>query len=369
MAGEKVLVVEDNALNMELALALLEKAGCVALEATSAEEGIELAKTALPRLILMDVNLPDMDGLSAVRLLKHDAATKEIPIVVLTAHAMRGDEAKALEAGCDDYLTKPIDTRQFLQMVARFTATRRDTQHETSRDTPTAATGDALSELQRSLAEAKAARAAANKAHQDAVQRLAWATEYSMHGESAAGHIRRVGDYCGLLAQHRGLPDEEIQVLCAAGPLHDAGLVGVPGTLLRKAGTLDDVERTLMRQHPLIGARLLRGSSSPLLQRGEVIALSHHEKWDGGGYPHGLAGTDIPLAARICALADVFDALTSARPYRDAFDNEQAFQIMRGERGRHFDPELLDLFLTIRKEIVAVQAETEVEVPGTGSYR
>lgn len=492
MLAEKVLVIEDNAMNMELATALLEEAGCITLGTSLAETGIELAKSEKPRLILMDVSLPGMDGLTAVRILKQDPATKEIPIIVMTAHAMSGDEFKAVQAGCNGYLTKPIDTRKFLKMVAHFmgaTSARRDENnsqsksilvvddeeancelveallesfgHETEsirdglkaltrlqvsdsmqlpdlvlldvmmpgmngfevtraiRQNPltcdlpivmvTALTSmedrlraveagandfitkpidkielqtrvnsllkmkeaqdgikrhrEELEEtvkqrtlsLQRALEDVMVAQSEADKAHLDTIYRLAVASEYK--DSDTAMHIQRVGNYCGLMAEQLKLPPEEVEIICAASPMHDVGKLGTPDAILLKPGKLDAQERAIMQEHTVIGARILRGSSSKLLQAGEIIALSHHEKWDGSGYPNGWAGTDIPLWGRICAIADVFDALTSERPYKQAYTNEQAWEIMREERGRHFDPQLLDLFFELKDEVLAIQSK------------
>ena len=500
MVIKKVLVVEDNLMNMELATALLEEAGCIALEATSAEEGIELAKTQQPRLILMDVSLPGMDGLTAVRILKQDAATKNIPILVMTAHAMRGDEAKAVEAGCDGYLTKPIDTRQFMEMVMQFLemqqagsedteapgdlrptsvsepklilivdddeanrellegflelfghqsesvedglkamarlqagrvpdlvlmdvmmpamngfeATRAIRRHPDLRDLPvvmvTALTSkedrlqaveagandfitkpidktelqvritsllkmkeaqDSVKQhravleetvkrrtisLQQALSDVTSAQSDADQAHLDTIYRLAVASEYK--DKDTAMHIQRVSNYCALLARHLKLPEDEVAILCAASPMHDVGKLGIPDAILLKPDKLTPQEWVIMKEHTTIGARILSGSTAKLLHAGQIIALSHHEKWDGSGYPNGWTGSTIPLWGRICAVADVFDALTNERPYKKAFTNEQAWEIMREERGRHFDPKILDTFLQIRSEIRTIQENT-----------
>jgi putative two-component system response regulator len=494
MIAEKVLVVEDNAMNMELATALLEEIGCTAIGAVEAETGIELAKSEHPHLILMDVSLPGMDGLTAVRILKQDPATKNIPIIVMTAHAMSGDEAKAFQAGCNGYLAKPIDTRKFLKMVTHFIGTysanletsevpvqsklilvvddeeancelieahletfghqaesardglsaltrlhgsqtvqmpdlvlldimmpgmngfevtRAIRQNPLTSDLPivmvTALTSmedrlraveagandfitkpidkvelqtrvnsllkmkeaqdgikrhkEELEEtikqrtrsLQRALEDVTIAQSEADKAHLDTIYRLAVASEYK--DSATAMHIRRVGNYCGLMAKHLKLPAEEIEIICAASPMHDVGKLGIPDAILLKPSKLTGEEWAIMKEHTTIGARILRGSSSKLLQAGEIIALSHHEKWDGSGYPNGWSGSDIPLWGRICAIADVFDALTNERPYKEAFSTETAWEIMRQERGRHFDPQLLDLFFQLKEDVFAIQSK------------
>jgi len=177
----------------------------------------------------------------------------------------------------------------------------------------------------------------------ETLHRLVVASEY--RDEDTGEHIKRLSDYCGLIGKRVGLPDEEVEILAHAATMHDVGKIGVPDDVLLKPGKLDDREWGMMREHTRIGARMLSGSSSQLLQAAELIALNHHERWDGGGYPNGLAGEDIPLYARACSIADAFDAMTNDRPYRAAMPKEQALDIMRAESGKQFDPRLLDVFL------------------------
>jgi putative two-component system response regulator len=493
MPKEKVLVIEDNTMNMELVSILLEQVGSSTIQATTAESGITMAKIEHPSLILMDVSLPGMDGLEAVRILKQDASTQHIPIIVMTAHAMRGDETKARRAGCDGYLTKPFNTREFLQLIgdyikpqeqenktfstqktknilivddevinrelledllesfghrsesvtngiealARlyetdslelpdlilldvmmpgmngFEVARIIRNNEITADLPIvmvtalssredrlraveAGANDFIakpidvtelrvritsllkmkeaqdtlkqhhaeleytvkqrtSALRYALEEVSTAHHETQEAHLDTIYRLAVASEYK--DKDTATHIWRVSNYCSLMGRHLQLSEEEINLLSAASPMHDVGKIGIPDAILLKPGKLTSEEWGIMQEHTTIGARILRGSSSTLLQAGEIIALSHHEKWDGTGYPNRLAGTAIPLWGRICAIADVFDALTNERPYKKAFSNQQAMEIICAERGRHFDPDLVDLFVSIMDEIVGIQSE------------
>ena len=191
------------------------------------------------------------------------------------------------------------------------------------------------------------------EAHLDTIQRLAVVAEYK--DEDTAIHIRRMSRYCAVLARTLKLSPADVEMMLHASPMHDVGKIGIPDAILVKPGKLDADEWNIMKQHTIMGAQILSGSESELIQAGEVIALSHHEKWDGSGYPNGLAREKIPLLGRICAVADVFDALTSKRPYKEAFPNEKACKILKEGRGKHFDPNILDAFFKRLDEVVAIQ--------------
>ncbi|MDA2934716.1 HD domain-containing protein, partial [Acidobacteria bacterium AH-259-D05] len=188
------------------------------------------------------------------------------------------------------------------------------------------------------------------EAHLDTIQRLAIVAEYK--DEDTAVHIRRMSRYCGVLARALNMPPKEVELILHASPMHDVGKIGIPDAVLLKPGKLDAEEWNIMKQHTIMGAQILSGSQSELIQAGQVIALSHHEKWDGSGYPNGLAKEDIPLFGRICAVADVFDALTSKRPYKDAFPNEKAYKILEEGRGKHFDEHILEVFFKRLDEVL-----------------
>jgi len=191
----------------------------------------------------------------------------------------------------------------------------------------------------------------------ETIFRLAAAAEYK--DDNTARHIRRMSEYSALLGGLAGLPRHDVEVLRHASPMHDVGKMGIPDSILLKPARLTPEEWEIMKTHTLIGQRILMNSDSELLQVAEIIALSHHERWDGTGYPHGLAGKDIPLFGRICAVADVFDALTTPRPYKEAFSNEKALGVMREEqeRGKHFEPALFALFLDNLQSFLNIQAE------------
>jgi len=196
-------------------------------------------------------------------------------------------------------------------------------------------------------------------AHLDTITRLVLAAEYK--DEDTATHIRRMSHYAALLARRAKLPESEVDTMLLTSSMHDVGKIGIPDAILLKPGKFDRDEFDIMKQHTTLGAKMLNGSPSRLLQAGKVIALSHHEKWDGSGYPHGLAGEEIPLWGRICAIADVFDALTSPRPYKQAYSIEKARNILLEGRGSHFEAKLVDLFLEDFDEVTAIQGQSHAE--------
>ncbi|MBI5834053.1 MAG: HD domain-containing protein [Armatimonadetes bacterium] len=218
-------------------------------------------------------------------------------------------------------------------------------------DGPLAEVADAL---RRAAADVAAREAGLRQSRHDAVHRLVVAAEY--RDQRTLEHIERMSSYTALLARRMGLPERDVEMIREASAMHDVGKIGIPEHILLKPGQLDPEEWEVMRQHAEIGAVILRDTMSDLLIAGEQIARSHHERWDGSGYPEGLAGESIPLWGRICAIADVFDALTSERPYKRAYDAESAFATMAQGRGTHFDPRLLDLFFEAAGDVQRIRA-------------
>lgn len=210
-------------------------------------------------------------------------------------------------------------------------------------------------DLNTTILELKTANQDLQQAHLDTIHRLVLAAEYK--DEDMGDHIVRISRYSALLAEKLGLPAEEVQNLLYAAPMHDVGKIGIPDSILLKPGKLTDEEFDLMKMHTTIGAKIFANSKSAILQLAEQIALSHHEKWNGKGYPHGLSGDDIPMAARIIGLVDTFDALTFKRPYKDPYPVEVALEIIRKERGLHFDPDVVDVFLENIDEILKIKSE------------
>jgi putative two-component system response regulator len=354
-AGARLLIVDDEELNRELLEGMVE---CLGHEAESARDGQEALTRLSPAidLVLLDVMMPGMDGLEVARRIRIDPEYGDLPIIMVTALANKADRLRAVEAGANDFIAKPVDltelrvrTTSLLKMKAAQDAVKR---HQVELE---ALVQVRTTALRHALTEVVDAQQETQQAHLDTIRRLGMAAE-CRDGQTAA-HLERVGHYCAVLARRLGLPEREVEILRYASLMHDVGKIGTPDAILRKPGPLTAAEREVMQQHTLIGARLLRDSASELLRAGEIIVLSHHEKWDGSGYPKGLKGEEIPLYGRICAVADVFDALTSRRPYKEACSNEQAYAILRSGRGSHFDPHILDLFFAHLDEIVAVQQQ------------
>jgi putative two-component system response regulator len=317
----RILVVDDEAPNLQLLRLVLQDTYRL-LFAKDGTRAIELARQELPDLILLDVMMPGMTGYEACRRLKADPATAHIPVIFVTALADSANELDGLTAGAVDYITKPVSAAIVQARVRTHLSLVR------------------MEELRRSRLEL--------------VRRLGRAGE---HKDNETGlHVIRMSHHARMLGLAAGMSAEEADDLFAAAPLHDIGKIGIPDRILLKPGPLDAAEWEVMRGHTLIGADIIGEHASGLLEIARRIALSHHEKWDGSGYPHGLAGEAIPLEGRIVALADVFDALTSARPYKKAWPLERALAHLRAESGRHFDPTLVELFLARMPEVIETMA-------------
>ncbi len=294
--------------------------------AINGERALKIANSDNPPdLILLDIVMPDMDGYEVCKRLKANQKTKDIPVIFVSGLTETRDEAKGLELGAVDYMTKPFKPALVRARVKNHLELKL---HQ-----------DKLEELVTERTE-------------EIVERLVLAAE--SRDTYTGGHINRIKDYTVLIAKKIGLPDEEAEKLGLASTMHDIGKIGIPDNILLKPGKLDENEWEIMKRHPGIGANNLQGSSSNLLEMARVIALSHHERWDGNGYPAGLSGNEIPLYGRIVCLVDVFDALASKRPYKNALDFEETIQIIRDGRGVQFDPDLVDLFLKSITEIKAI---------------
>lgn len=361
----RILVVDDISFNRDVLAALLECMGHEIVEAEGGKAALSLLSPAID-LVLLDVSMPDMDGYEVARLIRQRPDVYDLPIIMVTALSSREDRLEAVRSGASDFITKPVDKIELAARTASLLKIKRAQdaikRHERELEAEVARQ---TARLQQALKLLEAAALEAQQAALETVRRLAIAAEY--RDEDTAAHLHRVSLYSAMIGRLLGLPGEQLDLLFHAAPMHDVGKIGIPDAILLSTASLSPKERAIMEQHTILGARILTGSTSPLLQAGETIALAHHEKWDGTGYPHGLSGEDIPLFARICAIGDVFDALTTPRPYKPAYSNETAFQILREGRGTHFDPRLLDLFLGHPEEIEAIQQvcreETQAKLP------
>lgn len=325
---DSILVVDDIPANIEVLSGIL-RGGYRVRAATNGLRALEIAAgDSPPDLILLDVMMPDMDGLTVCRRLKADLRTRHIPVIFVTAMSEIDDEAQGFEAGCVDYVTKPVSPSIVLARVR---------------------TQLSLANQNRALERQVRIRTRELEDTRRAVIRcLGKASEFK--DDNTGLHVVRMSQYSRALGLAVGMNETDADLLMLASPMHDVGKIGVPDSILKKPGKLTPDEWALMQQHVHFGALILGDQDSELLQMAKTIALTHHEKWDGSGYPAGLAGEDIPLVGRITALADVFDALTSVRPYKRAWSLDEAVDYIRRERGRHFDPLLVDKLQQILPE-------------------
>jgi two-component system, response regulator RpfG len=293
-------------------------------------------------LVLVDYMMPDMDGIEFVLRLRDLPGYEHVPIVMVTVHDDRKVRYAALDAGITDFLTKPVDARECLARCRNLLTLRRQQL--------------ALEDRRRLLEHmVEDATREVRDREKETLLRLARAGEF--RDEETGYHLIRMARYSRLIASAIGLPGEEAETIELAAPLHDIGKIGIPDHILLKPGKLDDMEWQSMRRHPVIGHEILKGSASKYVRMGALIALGHHEKFDGSGYPNGLVDDHIPLCARIVAVADVYDALTSLRPYKPAWTGEKALEYLVSQRGRHFDPRLVEAFCGEREQVAQIQEE------------
>ena len=316
----RLLLVDDEPTNLQVLRGILQ-ADYRLLYARDGATALKLARETPPDLVLLDVMMPGMSGHDVCRLLKSEAATSAVPVVFVTALADAGDEAQGFEVGAVDYIIKPVSPPVVRARVRTHLSLVR------------------MDELKSSRLEI--------------VQRLGRAAEYK--DNETGQHVLRMSHYAQLLALAIGFDPRDAEELLHAAPMHDVGKIGIPDHILRKPQGLTPEEWTVMRTHASIGADIIGQHASGLLHVAAKIALRHHEKWDGSGYPGGLAGDAIPLEARIVAIADVFDALTSVRPYKAAWSAQDAVALLQREAGQHFDPALVPAFIGILPQVLAVR--------------
>jgi len=293
-------------------------------------------------LVLVDFMMPDMDGIELVGRLRALPGYEHVPIVMVTGQDDKKVRYAALDAGITDFLTKPVDARECLARCRNLLTLRR--QHLALEDKRRLLEG-MVDEATREIRERE----------KETLLRLARAGEF--RDEETGNHLIRMSRYSRLIAHALGLERDETETIELAAPLHDIGKIGIPDQILLKANALEQDEWQVMRRHPVIGHEILKGSASKYVRMGALIALGHHEKYDGSGYPNGLVGDHVPLCARIVAVADVYDALTSVRPYKKAWPSEQAFEYVRTQAGRHFDPRMVEAFLGAREQVLEIQHE------------
>lgn len=340
-----ILIVDDEPDNVLLLKSVLEGAGYSNLASTTdPHQVLALVAGFDPDLILLDLRMPQLDGFAILdQIRKKMQPQAYLPILVLTADITAETKRRALAMGAKDFLTKPFDYDEVTLRVrnlvhARLLHSELQQQNEILEERVRARTTHLWEAVQR-LTESEAAT---REATEETIRRLAAAAE--LRDEETGRHIERMSRYAALLAARAGMDPARSELIRLAASMHDVGKIGVPDRVLRKTGKLTASEYDVMKQHASVGHRLLADSKTEILQVAATIALTHHERFDGSGYPRGIAGDDIPLEGRIAAVADVFDALTTDRPYRKAYPLGQALEVMTEGRATHFDPELFDLF-------------------------
>ena len=293
-------------------------------------------------LVLIDYMMPEMNGIELAKRLRALPGYEHVPIMMVTAHDDRKVRYDALDAGVTDFLIKPVDARECMARCRNLLTLRRQ---------------QLALEDKRRLLEGMVEEATreVRDREKETLMRLARAGEF--RDEETGYHLVRMARYSRLIADTIGLEREEAETIELAAPLHDIGKIGIPDQILLKKDRLDGMEWDTMRSHPLIGHEILKGSASKYVRMGSLIALGHHEKYDGSGYPNGLVSDHIALCARVVAVADVYDALTSARPYKKAWTSEEAFEFLRQQRGKHFDPHLVDAFIGVQRDVERIQRE------------
>lgn len=350
----RILVVDDEATMRRLLEKLLRMEGYEVALASSGEQALHEIFTRGADTVLLDMRLPGISGLEVCRQIRAHPRGVYTPIVFVTAVNDRELRRKGMEAGADDFLSKPFDEVELLARIRNSVRVKlyydslaeQKGALERAVEARTAELAAAVAQLTRMQNDLRAS-------HEETIYRLARAAEF--RDDETGQHLQRMSWYCHLIGTKIGLDERTCDLLRIASPMHDVGKLGIPDRILLKPGRLTAEEFSVMKTHAEIGYRILHGSSAAPLEMAATIAYTHHEKWDGSGYPRGLRGLDIPLPGRIAAIADVFDALTSARPYKPAWPLESALDLMRRNAGSHFDPSLVEVFLGNLDEVLAIK--------------
>jgi putative two-component system response regulator len=334
-----ILIVDDNETNIENLMTLLENKYDL-LAAIDGESAIELLEEEKVDLILLDIMMPGIDGFETCKRIKQNQELNNIPIIFITAKTDEDSIEKAYEVGGVDYITKPFRTREVLSRISTHLALSEQNHIlEEKVKEKTQELQDLNNELELTQKEII----------------FTMGTIGEMRSKETGNHVKRVALYSEVLARAYGLPEEEVKMLKEASPMHDIGKVAIADAILNKPARFTPEEFEIMKHHAEYGYEMLRHSKRALLQTAAIVAYEHHEKWDGTGYPRGLAGEDIHIYGRITAVADVFDALGSDRVYKKAWEDDKIFELFKEEKGKHFDPKLVDVFFQNIDEILAIR--------------
>jgi len=357
-AATRILVVDDEKSIRISVQAFLQGAGYTVDVAEDALIALRRLEAENYDVVVSDIVLPGRSGVELLKSIR--SISPDIQVIMMTGEPTVETAAEAVRSMASDYLAKPVSKMVMLQSVSKAVKMKRlldenrrlSTENQQYQNNLELTVQKRTKELRHALQETTDSKHKTHQAHLETIERLVLAAEFK--DEDTAFHIKRMSRYCRLIAQKIGLSPEQCELIFNASPMHDVGKMGIPDAILLKPGKLNPAEWEIMKTHAEIGAHILSGSTSELLQAGEIVARSHHEKWDGSGYPLGLVEEAIPLWGRIAAVADVFDALTSKRLYKEPFPIEKTIQIMHDGRGTHFDPHLFDTFLDNMTDVLKI---------------
>lgn len=348
-----VLVVDDSQPVVALLQKLLTSAGHTCQTALSAEEAQERLQERSFDLVLSDLNMPGKSGIELIEDISKNHP--ETATILVTGEDDPELGRLAFRLGAFGYVVKPFNNTQLIINVTNALIRRKLTiENRNYQNKLEQAVLNNTKELLNTIYRLELTQKKVRLSQEETIYRLAKAAEF--RDNETAMHIQRMSRYCEMLANHAGLDDERVELIRTASPMHDIGKIGINDLILLKAGKLTEEEYEVMKRHPEIGCRILSGSESELLNLGATIALTHHEKYDGTGYPKGIAGEDIPLEGRITAIGDVFDALTTKRVYKPAYSIDKTIEMMKDWRGTHFDPWLLDLFIDNMPDVLTIKS-------------
>ena len=343
----KILIVDDDPSILKNLQEILSLEGYKVYTAENGKDALKKLFEIEPDIMLIDFLIPEIDGISLCKIIKNNPETVDIGVILITAANDLNTRVKGLASGADDFLNKPFFIPELKARIISLSKMKK------YRDFLKNYQNVLENEVEKKTTELQIVYNEIKDLSLEIIHRLAKAAE--SRDEYTGFHIQRISFYSTKIAEHLGLSKDEVELIKYGSPLHDIGKLSIPDSILLKPAPLYEKEWEIMKMHTIIGAKILEDSKIKYLKVAEKIALLHHERWDGTGYPYGLKGKKIPLFARIVSIADVFDALTSDRPYRKALPVEIAFEIIKNEAGSHFDSELVEIFLKIKNEIIEIR--------------